>query len=92
VLSDRRKTTGPLPTGSLAGCRSPEGVYDLSGNVWEWLGNVDAKGQIAELVGGGLRNPGKEVRCIPKEPMFQPVTQQISGLGFRCCLTLPGKP
>ena len=31
---------GPVETGSMSGCLSPSGIYDMSGNLWEWMADV----------------------------------------------------
>jgi 5-histidylcysteine sulfoxide synthase len=34
------KFISPHPVGSLAKAKSDQGIYDLRGNVWEWLGDI----------------------------------------------------
>jgi formylglycine-generating enzyme required for sulfatase activity len=77
----------PIPSGRLAGCVTPEGVHDLSGNVWEWVDRADAGGTLREIRGGGFNNgeEGKRVRCRFTDPIFQPADTALVGLGFRCC-------
>ena len=92
--NDRARSGGtalaPLPAGSLSRCRTVEGVHDLSGNVWEWIAATDPSGATASFLGGGQGNDDddKNLSCVPEDPMGQPVTQQMSGLGFRCCRDL----
>ena len=88
ALSRRRHTAGPLPTGSLPRCRTPEGIYDLSGNVWEWLADTGPGGNPADLAGGGFGNDDDErhLSCVPEERAAQPVTQRGEAIGFRCCM------
>ncbi len=92
--NDRARTGGtgskPLPSGSLPQCRTPEGVYDLSGNLWEWLADTGPEGATARLIGGGMGNDDDDdnLSCTPEDPLLQPVNQKIEGLGFRCCAEL----
>ena len=73
-----------VDTGSKSGCKTPNGVYDLSGNVSEWV----TDGQAAALAGGslytaspdGLSCDGSIERIVNPETL--PVTESI---GFRCC-------
>lgn len=68
----------PRRAGEWVDCRSYEGIYDLSGNVAEWV-----EGGV--LRGGDARGEGVDVRCAararsgPGRPEFT---------GFRCCLPL----
>jgi formylglycine-generating enzyme required for sulfatase activity len=90
TMRDKRHSQKPLPTGSLPACRTPEGVYDLSGNVWEWLATDKPDAPTAYFVGGGFGNDDSDdnLSCVPEDPLGQPVTQVVEALGFRCCLTL----
>jgi len=81
----KKKGERPQPAGSLPDCKTPEGVYDLSGNVWEWLADTATEGDPADLMGGGFGNDGKSMACEQNERIGQPVTQQGAAIGFRCC-------
>ena len=77
----------PLPSGTLSECRTPDGIYDLSGNLWEWLADTPPDGETARLVGGSFANPDDDdlLACIPEDPLGQPVGSKNETLGFRCC-------
>jgi hypothetical protein len=70
---------GVMAVGSTPEGRSSDGVYDLAGNVWEWVLREDGS---TVLVGGGATSPISELGKgavhirLPGEPL---------GLfGFRC--------
>lgn len=71
-------------TGSLASCKTPAGVFDMSGNAEEWV----TDGNAAALVGGSLYSSSpQELSCEESirridAPDELPVTESI---GFRCC-------
>ncbi len=63
-------------TGALTQCRTSLGVYDMSGNVAEWV----AEGQIR----GGSASDRSKGRCSQVRP--NPGAQDAySDVGFRCC-------
>jgi len=78
--SGHRDRSEPQEAGRRGGCRSPEGVYDLTGNVQEWVGATEAD---ALLMGGGWYHEDK-ASCGQAWDTFGPgiVSQNT---GFRCC-------
>lgn len=44
--------TALAPTGTYPTCASPEGVYDLSGNAWEWIAPDPGSRAITNKRGG----------------------------------------
>jgi formylglycine-generating enzyme required for sulfatase activity len=72
----------PLPTGSRPDCVSAFDVYDMGGNVWEWVGGTL---DDAQVIGGGA-NSDLAHRCarISLGRPFEP-TDEDPLLGFRCC-------
>ena len=81
------------PSGSRESCVSPYGVYDMTGNVDEWVvnekGNVSDKPYVSGLK-GGYWGPVRD-RC---RPMTTEHNQWHTGyqIGFRCCEDVPTMP
>ncbi|MCB9737756.1 MAG: thioredoxin domain-containing protein [Deltaproteobacteria bacterium] len=70
----------PVPTGSMEQCRTPSGVFDLAGNISEWVG---ATKETATLLGGHTAS-GEGARC--NDRAFQPgIGRRNHTTGFRCC-------
>jgi formylglycine-generating enzyme required for sulfatase activity len=78
-------TAGPVAGGSRTACVTPDGVFDLSGNVWEWTDGADGSGHLRELRGGGFANGDSLVSCVPDDRFHQPPDARFDGYGFRCC-------
>lgn len=66
-------------SGAYERCVSPLGVYDLTGNVGEWVANGLA-------VGGDTSTPGPEASCQAQGR--PPPGHADDRLGFRCCVDL----
>jgi sulfatase-modifying factor enzyme 1/putative metal-binding protein len=75
-----------LPTGSLAGCVSMDGAFDMSGNVKEWTDTQRVAGPppAYEIRGGAYDNIAEGLTC-----QFDFVVDDADRLnpnrGFRCC-------
>ncbi len=65
-------------TGSFAGCRSPSGAYDMSGNVFEWV-------EDEVVVGGDYDSRADTATCQYTSGMSR--TASRANVGFRCCVT-----
>lgn len=71
----------PVYTGEMPGCRSKDGVYDLTGNVEEWVGADEKK---AVLLGGAFDTSQDHARCYRRNDTFGPGYANVR-TGFRCC-------
>ena len=83
---------GVAATGSLGGCVSDVGVFDLSGNVAEWVASPTS-GPWMALGGSALSESESALACPPGGSAFeaQSATESFEDVGFRCCTApLPG--
>jgi protein-disulfide isomerase/uncharacterized membrane protein len=71
----------PVYTGELPGCATPTGVYDLTGNVEEWVGETPEK---AALLGGAWDTSEDHARCYRRNDSFG-AGYASPRTGFRCC-------
>lgn len=72
--------------GSWPGCVTPEGVYDLVGNLWEWVDPQLPEGvpPKAGKMGSSFYSGADRVRCDVKVDTSHPLDWEGS-IGFRCC-------
>jgi protein-disulfide isomerase/uncharacterized membrane protein len=71
----------PVYTGEMPGCVTATGVYDLTGNVEEWVGDTPAK---AALLGGAWDTSEDHARCYRRNDSFG-AGYASPRTGFRCC-------
>jgi len=87
---DRRTANSPreikrlwqgIPSGSMETCHTPAGVYDLIGNVEEWVVSEKKKGWPYVLKGGWWAS---KISCKRINDEHEP-TFRFYQTGFRCC-------
>jgi protein-disulfide isomerase len=71
----------PVYTGEMPGCVSTDGVYDLTGNVEEWVGSTP---ETAVLLGGAFDTSKDHARCYRRNDTFG-AGYANARTGFRCC-------
>jgi serine/threonine protein kinase len=80
---ERCNTMGPngeerdiKPAGSFKQCKSPYGLYDMSGNVAEWTADKTVNG-------GNARQDGESATCGNTSSRM--ASSRSGTVGFRCC-------
>jgi protein-disulfide isomerase/uncharacterized membrane protein len=71
----------PVYTGEMPGCRTEQGVYDMAGNIEEWVGDSP---ENAVLLGGAYDTPDDKARCYRRNNTFGAGYANLR-TGFRCC-------
>ncbi len=73
-------------SGSRPGCRSPKGVYDLTGNIDEWTRST-REGERPSILKGGYWGPVR-TRCRPSTRSHDE-NHVFYQQGLRCCSDVP---
>ncbi|AKT40869.1 formylglycine-generating enzyme family protein [Chondromyces crocatus] len=76
-----------IPSGERHRCVSPFGVYDMTGNVDEWVTNEQGKSHEAPFrssLKGSAAGALTRARCRPTNAVHDP-TYRSHQVGFRCC-------
>ena len=67
--------------GSHVGCATPEGIMDMSGNLWEWVESSSGEGVLR---GGGRHFSAGMGRCRSRALASDAFSSDEAGV--RCCL------
>jgi len=74
---------GPIETGAMEQCVTDTGLYDMVGNVMEWV--VSEQGTDDRVVAmGGSYLTGEKADCFTT--FYFPAGFKSPQIGFRCCL------
>jgi type II secretory pathway pseudopilin PulG len=81
--TDLKSAKEPNRSGFAEHCRSYYGMYDMSGNLWEWT-STPAQREGLFLVAGGAWNTQNASSCNETKFSFYP-QNEYPFVGFRCC-------
>jgi len=81
--TDLKSAKEPGRSGFKEHCRSWYGMYDMSGNLWEWT-STPAQREGLFLVAGGAWNTQNKSSCTETSYSFYP-QNEYPFVGFRCC-------
>ncbi len=73
-------TDGPKAVGSYEA--NGYEIYDMVGNVWEWVDDGEAEGERRSVYGGSWTNGPRQTRC--SVGMKSAPDQPVLNYGFRC--------
>ncbi len=77
---------GVLPTGSFLDCKTATGIFDLVGNVGEFIGSGFAcQREPCGVEMGGSYHSGEASDWCHAEPLEMRPDGRLSSSGFRCC-------
>jgi hypothetical protein len=89
--ADKAPVGALLSTGSLPGCVSVAGAFDLSGNVTEWTSSKTGETKtnpnfnIYQLHGGSYLSPSIGLECVISLAPRAAENAILDSIGFRCC-------
>jgi len=81
-MVNQKLGVGPLPSGALPNCRTPESVYDLSGNLWEWTSSPGFEHGTYYVKGGSWSSYPSVANCSLKA--WEKPEGGGKDYGFRC--------
>lgn len=77
-------SSGATPSAQFGNCTNGYGVYDMTGNLWEWADGIYSPETPWPIIKGGSYQKGPLFSsCYAR--FTQPPVQSDEGTGFRCC-------